>query len=321
MVLLRILALLALSALAACPGPGTECFNGGPPGVAAPDVMEAVAPRVFVPGEQVVLQFASRTAFGCGPGERPDSVRATVLDGRNVSVDASSSLTGVSNAEVEFVPATPGPHHVSVIFEPVGGLVQREVMVATDRTAEARVTVPRACTKLQRTLLGAWVCDDRVFRGAQELTPLPGSRTWVAGNTVWVMGASRISVHEDTGSGPLLERASTAWTQEPLEGVVADEHRLAYLTSDELVVLYLDAEGTLVNPGARVLSFGSGRRLMLTESAMLVLNHPGAPLVDSVTWTGAQSPPEAMTSVCAFSISPGNAPGVPARCSSIGTPL
>lgn len=117
--------------------------------------------------------------------------RLAVADPENQPVEHSAEFHSFGQAsngylEVSFPTAQPGEYHVHAELAFLGRdvVMQRDVTVFEDHTAATFVELPAACNRLQRTSLGAFLCDGQVFRDGAEVQRLTGELR-VAGNVVW----------------------------------------------------------------------------------------------------------------------------------------
>ncbi len=131
---------------------------------------------------------------------------------------------------IEFTPERPGPHHVVVAFQQVGGLQQFDLHAAMDRSAEApSQSLPLPCPTLERTAQGLWVCGSAILRGDQVLGEFSAAKLAVAGDVLWAVDGSSIRRFVDTG------------TQLLLTGSVPPQHsgtEFLLATPNELIVLH-----------------------------------------------------------------------------------
>jgi hypothetical protein len=199
-----------------------------------PDLSPFSIVALLVVDEPVKLNLYPFENGGCAPpGVMPDSITAEITgpDGQPIPNESSMNLPSSLTGTVRFTLEKPGPHHFLTAFEPVGGLLQFDLHAARDRSSEAAMkSLSSACTTLERTDLGSWVCNSQVFRGDQSfLLNLPSGRIAVAGNVVWVAGGQQIHRYVDTGTK--LELSATL---SHTEGAAA----FLLASPDELLVLH-----------------------------------------------------------------------------------
>jgi len=261
--------LVALVGLTGC-SDDPPCFGGGVS-------VGQQQPGVILVGEETTLRVSPNLAFGCGGGEvpSPDSLTVEVYDADNQPVEHDSSLatpaTGLST--IRFTPRKPGRHHVFIAFDPVGGIQQFDLFAAMNHASTAQaLKVPQACSSLELTAKGAFVCDQNVIRNGTSIHRFTSSALAVAGDAVWVVNSSRVQRYVDTGSAFTL-------TQDLHNGMGTPEFLLA--TENELVVLYsgvvqrftvsgtgLFTTGTAVwTPSSQSLAGSTGGRVVAVRTA------------------------------------------------------
>ncbi|MDY7231595.1 hypothetical protein [Hyalangium rubrum] len=185
-------------------------------------------------GKLANLRIFSHVAIPCeGPVPTPASVTVEISDPDNLPVGHQSFLntSPKASAIVEFTPTKAGRHHILAAFEPVGGIHQLELQVVGDRSAKAtRLEYGKTCNALERTCLGAWVCDSNVTREGAVLKSFPNGRLAVAGDVVWVVEPLQIQRYVDTGVALELT-ATLAHFHGAAEFLLASEEELVVLHS------------------------------------------------------------------------------------------
>ncbi len=256
-------------------------------------------------GDVVRLSVRGPQFSGCVPPSLvPDTVRVEVSDALNHVLPSRSALHPGLVASVEFVSSGPGVYHVVAFFEPGGHLMQRNVRVGADRAGAPDVVLPAACLRLSRTRAGAWLCDGRVFRADTEVQQLEGLVS-VDGNRVWQVGADSLKLLEDTGAGPLEERARVDWTG-GAQAVAPTLNGVVLLSGERLVPHVIQPDGSLWSPGdAEVSTSAPAGELLVDGETVHVLA--------SMTPTGTRAT-AAGFEVCPFTLRPDGPPAPLAPC-------
>lgn len=178
--------------------------------------------ELLFPGTVHVL--TGRMAFGlCAPGyDYPDSsdVSVTAPSGAALSTSWRRDNRGLLVAEL--VSPEAGDHRMQVTYtpDPATGreptTLSTTLVVMRDRSSAARHSIPASCAQLDRTELGAWICDGRVIRDGSVVQELgAGSRFEVDGPSVWEATAEgEIIRWQDTGTGA-LQRVSSVPASDP----------------------------------------------------------------------------------------------------------
>ncbi len=237
---LRLLCLLAaFIPLAGCPG--DPCFTDS---IGIPEPQHQLA----LVGRQVELTLFPFVPGNCDgsdiPGS-PTSLVAEVSDPDYLSVPVQTSLRAPSSASLRFTPQQPGRYHIFAAFSPVGGIHQFELYAVNDRSADVPLEfLSLPCTTLDRTLHGAWLCDDALFRDTSPLQSFPGARVAIADNVVWVVDSTRAQRFVDTGT-ELQLTASVTHAQGAAEALLATPEELVVLHSRALVRFTFD-ESSLI---------------------------------------------------------------------------
>jgi hypothetical protein len=309
------MALLLLAA--ACGPPQVDCALVAPVGPSP-----TFEPRGFLTGQRYELQVFLPFP-GCGQGPAADAVRVKVLDPRSQPLASEGALLGDFAARVSFAPKVPGPHHVSVVFEPTGRLAQVEALVMADRRGAPRHELPATCAEVARTASGAWLCGSRVFRGGVELEALPPGRVVAAGDRVWVVGPSSVSLFEDPGAGALVLRGALGHGlgTAPAPALAADGTRLVAATEGRVQAFFAAADGTLRSPGSAALASpapaGGRRQVALGDTWVTLLEERG-----NFSSPGSPTPtPTRLTNVlgCSFTLTPLAPPSAAGECRSLVT--
>lgn len=155
--------------------------------------------------------------FGlCSPEfEYPQITDVSVVasDGASLPVDEilpGAGLVGRTRIELSNVP--PGGYRLLRTATPDPATNKPSVTVeaffhvAQDRRDAGVEVLPFACADLDRTVHGAWVCDNAVLRDGMVFETLPeGWRYATSGTAIWGVaeGGQEVSRWEDHGSGPL----------------------------------------------------------------------------------------------------------------------
>ncbi len=222
-------------------------------------------PGILLVGQTARLEIFPLTQPSCGPeiGELPSSVTAE-LEGPGGEVLEGHIELGRPGfpSVLQFTPLHPGPHHILVAFSHVGGIHQFDIHAAQDRSAEIpRITLPKACSSLERTFQGTWVCGTELLRDGAPVASFPGSRLAVAGDVLWVVDSTRVQRYVDMGT-ELLLTGSVEHSRGTADFLLAFSHELVLLQG-HLLARYTFQEGTVVSgdaelwtPGVPIASHG-----------------------------------------------------------------
>lgn len=230
----------------------------------------------------VELLFFPSISF-CGDSMRSaDSIAVRVMDPSNQPVEAEGTLDSQSMARVRFTPRVTGAHHVSVLFEPYGGLSQQDVPVGVDRSSEPSWTIP-GCSEIRSLSPEALLCDGQLYRSGRA----EGARifegigappfTAVGEGHVWLWDGLHLSIWRDEGAGPLILVGSRELVGDPAASYVvaaAANGRHGLLASaGELWLFGMDSEGTpeVLGQASRQ-STGSFARAVLDPERAWVLD-------------------------------------------------
>ncbi len=166
-------------------------------------------PGILLAGKPARMLIPPRLSTCAGPQDpQPSSATVEISGPDGALIPSTISVSASSTATLTFTPQQPGPHHVLIVFSPVGGLHQFDFHVARDRSAEAAsLTLPQTCTRLERTLQGAWACDTTIFRDGTPVVQFSGVWLAVAGDVVWVVTERQTRRFVDTGSELVLTHA------------------------------------------------------------------------------------------------------------------
>jgi hypothetical protein len=235
----------ALALLAGCGAPvPTPCGGGGSFGAAPAPPIGGVGggpgtnhEPPGLSGRTLTMAFSLPGSFGCDGLTPSEGVNAEVLDPRNLKIESTATLPTTSTFDyrttVSFEAARAGWYHFNVAFEPNLGMVQKDLLVAADRTGLASTELPTPvslnCELLRRTQVGTVLCRSssrwKALRsgGLEDISPksplTEGNEAAVVGNRVWFAQGSQLSVQEDDGSTfgtPLATTTLDARTQYPL---------------------------------------------------------------------------------------------------------
>ncbi|MDQ3264481.1 MAG: hypothetical protein M3Y59_12590 [Myxococcota bacterium] len=255
-------AVVALLVLTGCPGgeegpcPITSSFASTPSSVA----MDPSGASFLSPGP-VSLRLHS-PGFGLCPSGRqtfPEAVEVTVWAPDGSLLPSRSETNGFGLAVVEIQADTPGWYHLEANFLPSYGLAQQDFLVSRPLVATSTTTLGARCQKVDRTTLGTWICDQRVFRGTELADSLtePFAR-WVSGAQVWTVALGRVNRFTDTGSGPLVLNASgTLPPQTILAAAGMGEDGLIVRNSGQLLRLEALPDGGISQTHSAGIGFGS----------------------------------------------------------------
>jgi hypothetical protein len=201
-------------------------------------------------GQQFTLLVRPLSSSVCGDAKPPTSVTAEIEGPGGEPVEGQIQL-GEANgpATLQFTPVRAGPHHILIAFSQVGGLHQFDfhAVVDSSRTAPS-YTLHRACTSLERTQQGSWVCDTAVLRGETPVANFPDARLAVAGDVIWVLSSTALQRYVDTGS-ELVMTGSRSHSQGKATFLLASADELAAVY-DGALALYTFSGGTLASAGA-----------------------------------------------------------------------
>lgn len=166
------------------------------------------------------------TVNSCSPGPSASRADAAVASPDNESVTAVAtapmSANGGIRSTVTFTPVTAGPYHLSVRFEPDLGTVQKDVVVAVDKTDEAPVVVAfptsptPTCQQLEidgDTLLCLDVSSGarlKTIRAAQVVSSVDALAFGSVPGRAWVETTARdaLDLYDVNADGSLSRRAS-----------------------------------------------------------------------------------------------------------------
>jgi len=202
-------------------------------------------------GQRFTLFVSPSGPSPCGSGViRPTSVTVEIEGPHGEPVEGQIQLGADSSpATVQFTPVSPGPHHILVAFSQVGGLHQFDFHAVMDNSTTApSFTVNKACTSLERTRQGLWVCNSEVLRGESVLGSFPGSRLAVAGDVIWVVGGDLIRRYVDTGGALALE-GFMDHTQGEATFLLPSPDELLVVHLNGTLALYTLSGGTLASAG------------------------------------------------------------------------
>jgi hypothetical protein len=224
-------------------------------------VLANVAPRLPVAAavghahQRVTLPWFWDSGLSC-PGATPSQItHATVevLDPEEMPLPAAALLpwradqSGVERWQttVLFSAEKLGPHHVTVTFEPQGGVVQDTVWVVVDRTLElperSAQTPGAVCSRLELLPSGSVACEQPqrgvvLFHERARLGEWPTATFRSAGEIIWVNpepdrlvrvsevpggGLEQLEAKTNSGFGAFAARADEAivWSSEQLTRV------------------------------------------------------------------------------------------------------
>lgn len=200
-------------------------------------------------GQRFTLRIAPVNPSVCGEPTLPTSVTAEIEGPSGEPIEGQIQL-GEANAPatLQFTPVRPGPHHILVAFSQVGGLHQFDFHAVVDSSLSApSYTLNRACSSLERTLQGSWVCDTAVLRGDTQVATFPNARLAVAGDVIWVVSSTVLERYVDTGSA-LVMTGSLHHSQGKASFLLASADELAAV-HDGALALYTFSGGTLASAG------------------------------------------------------------------------
>ncbi|MFN7131254.1 MAG: hypothetical protein ACK4N5_04180, partial [Myxococcales bacterium] len=284
--MVRLLSCLLLAVLAGACGEDPPCARGT--GVSGIQGAYLESPPSFaVQGEELAVPFAFGTMTSC-----QDTAEARVVAEDGSSVPAVVTLDRPNEAipgfflggTIRFAPAHPGVNELRITVLPAGHVTVVPILVARDRTGEARREVPLWCQRMEATGGGALICDDKVLRDGAEVQTLASRPVLAAsGRHLWVYSVDtpqstdgRLERFEDRGSGalvrtPMGSAKAPCCAAEHLFAPAADE---AFVLSARLerfvpATLGIESEGRLDNPP-------QGARYLLRTPEHLVTVHGGA---------------------------------------------
>lgn len=255
-------AVVALLVLTGCPGgdegpcPISSTFVASPPSVA----LDPSGSSFLAPGRVSVRVHSPGIGF-CPNGRQTfaEAVEVTVTGPEGTPLPSQVQNNGFGMVDVEVEAATPGWYHLEANFLPSYGLAQQDFLVSRPLTETTTLTLGARCQRLNRTRLGTWICDQRVFRGTELADSIsePVSR-WVSGAQVWTVALGRVNRFTDTGSGPLVLTASGVT---PVEQVLAaagmGEDALLIRNSGQLARLEALPDGGIAETHRGQIGFGS----------------------------------------------------------------
>lgn len=265
-------------------------------------------------GQRFTLLVTPLNQSVCGEPRPPTSVTAEIEGPGGEPVEGQIQL-GEENAPatLEFTPVRPGPHHILVAFSEVGGLHQFDFHAVVDSSTSApSYTLNRACTSLERTQQGTWVCDTAVLRGETVVATFPTARLAVAGDVIWVLSSTALQRYVDTGSD-LVMTGSLNHSQGKATFLLASADELAAVY-DGALALYTFSGGTLASagvtpwsrPNAPVGAYDDPYGLLLREGSQFAL----------VARQAVNS--QSMVQACPYQLDSGRLQRTPSPCLQLG---
>lgn len=271
------LALLCLALTGCACGPGTPTAPGTPTCTFASSTADiALGPPpqsdpVFRRGDRIDARFSWWPNVQCKE-DLPDitSVTLEVNDPEGKPVAATASAPEfvtqpygyqVWQTTVSFQATLEGPYHVLLTFDPGGGLLQKDLWVVQDATAELpaqRDLAHENCMHLERGSLGLVGCTDgQSFQFSRDGGGLQSGygRFVVADDAVWIRNDRGVLTRSvDTGSGAL--QLSIAWFGvEDGSAIAARQSEVLLWDFDRLALLRFDGSA-LVRDSELIISGG-----------------------------------------------------------------
>jgi len=246
-------------------GPGGTGGFGGAGGAGGDD-------QVGYVGQQVSVALQTVETFSACDGQQVTVTGAEVevLDPTNAKVAATGStpveLAGDVTVNVSFTPATPGPYHITVRFEPNGATVQQDLLVAVDKSNELAQTetlspdVMNGCNDVDVDLGPAHTVLCLANGGAlysmqngQTIgSPWPADWFALSEGKVWTYATLDSNLHVlGLGSDGSLTDLASQWVEGVSRALVQGDDALV-LSSSGFVEAHYSADGglSLVNATA-----------------------------------------------------------------------
>lgn len=214
-----------------------------------------------------VMPFAVAGCNGTDPSQL-FSVSAEV-SGPDLMLLPSEARLGKPGqpATVDFTPVQPGPHHVLVAFNNVGGIHQSERLAALDQSALVTpLAVEKPCVSLERTSKGTWICDQEALRNGVVEKQFGFARVAVSGDVVWVADRQGAQRYVDTGQELKLTASLTYSLPDPLFLLPSEDELVVLHRPNALQRLVFTAPDQLVSTG-----------ISSWEAPSLLVAHPTVP--------------------------------------------
>lgn len=297
-----LLGLLCLSALlSGCPTPPPPCS-----GVAGPGGFGGGLGIEWFNNTET-LSYSLSSAGGCVEEVVADSVKVDVRDPFNREVPhevhfvAPSGSDSRATATVTFKPQTTGFFSLMAVFSPVGGRVQREVLIVNDRGTAAELTLQGSCTSLFETDTGALLCGPRLLRNDGGTSVFAGAteRFFVRGSTLWSYETQTRLVRRYA----LTDDDAVNIPDAGYDAVFFDPERLLPAGPDDLVVLTQTHAHLLRSDGGEIQQVDDFAHRALSTNVMGFTTDEFFYLAEGQTDTTAESS-GSTTSVCSYRIKP-----------------
>lgn len=200
------------------------------------------AAEVYAVGREVTLVL-DNCELSAGRSVTSATLELTDPDGTPVPgatftaparVEPSSGIYLAYESTVTFTPTRPGQHHLLLSFEPGAAVLQRDLLVATDRSDAGPVETMQTtdCAHYERTPKGGVLCRRAdgvtLFRRGptQHAVFQPTVLVRAAGDVVWTVETGSVKRYLDTGVGGLVQTAVGGGNDYGVTGAATEQELL-----------------------------------------------------------------------------------------------